>query len=263
MFINGGRNMQHNRGKAENRVEQAIKLAGVITVSTVLIYNVAGCSSYKPGEGVADKSSKVTTQSGELSNRDESKQENLAVKNWAIQVKGVKKQNVNGLEMAYDFTLNAVKKGGSEASGAYVGVASLKESVDFSKATAQLTNVFKTSGMGGGTVTDSNVSITVSGSSDLASLVPEDKTTQTTVESSNKDGWDYAASGNFNMSGTAKVDLKADGIQGEKGHYSDSKQAAGAVPYTMEIVGNVVKVTIPKIGTFTGTLTSYVDKAKK
>lgn len=256
--------MQHTRSRMAKKSEQALKMAGVIIVSSVLVYNVAGCSGYKPGDGVSDKSSKVTTQPGKQSNQDKSKQEKLAVKNWAIQVSGVKTQNISGLEMAHEFKLNAVKKGGSEANGSYVGVASLKESVDFSKASPELTKVMKTSGTGGGTVIDNNVNITVSGSSDLAPLVPEDQTPPTTVKSSsaNSDS-DYSATGNFNMSGTAKVDLQASGIQGEKGHYADSKEAAGAVPYTMEITGNVVKVTIPKIGTFTGTLTSYADKTAK
>lgn len=251
--------MQHTRSKTAKKVEQALKWAVVITVSSVLAYSAAGCSSYNPGNGVSDKSSKATTQAGKQSNQDK-----VAVKNWAIQVSGVKTQNISGLEMAHEFKLTAVKKGGNQANGPYIGVASLKESVDFSKASPELTKAVKTSGTGGGTVIDNNVNITVSGASDLASLVPDDQTPPTTVKSSSGDGdCDYSATGNFNMSGTAKVDLQASGIQGEKGHYADSKEAAGAVPYTMEITGSVVKVTIPKIGTFTGTLTSYVDKAAK
>ncbi|MBI4733963.1 MAG: hypothetical protein HY779_03985 [Rubrobacteridae bacterium] len=235
-------------------------MIGAVVLSASLLIFTAGCDDDKTSSDSTGttKESKVTTSTSE-------KKEEAKSQNWTIRVGGTQKANVGGLDITYEFHLNALKDGGVDAGGIYEGKATLKEDVDFSKISKQLGNVVKTSGEMGGTVADDNVRLTLTGASDLAPLVPEDKNASTTTTKSKgkQDDWDYAASGKFSMTGDAKLDLKATGMQGETAKYADKRSATAPIPYKLVITGEEVEVTIDKVGTFTGILSSYEDPTKK
>jgi len=195
--------------------------------------------------------------------------EKLADASWIIEFDDEITENNQGLDIIYRLKLTAEKPEGANASGVYTGNAVLTVKADFSKIPELKNSPIKVSGGIDVKATDNAVTLTVDEPVTLAPLVKpsgekaDDDTTLATLvppkeddDSSKEEDAEFTASGALTLSGMGKLDILAVAPDA-KGEYKDAKSDTQSLNYSLAINGDTATITIDRVGTFKGTVSSF------
>lgn len=159
---------------------------------------------------------------------------------WTLHVEDTIETNIEGISIAYTFTLDAVKRGGTTDAGSYKGTASLKQKMDASGLSSQVVTVK------GGVETDirsENVQIDIVAYDreeyDNFGIADNEAPISLLTEP------DGMALGSITMSGSGKFDVSADAPHNTHAQLKFNKDGTGELNYKLYVEGGQVSVTIP------------------